>query len=417
MILKSNNRLVVLIISGIIYSSMWSCSVKPIWLFENSSTVDSVPHIENVYALQIFKDYLSSEIWFTEDTSCLKVENVFDEKAIDNGALFLKWNKTSGGCIWVGMGIGWDGWNPKNLQEIYPNASIEFLVRSPKGTQNGLPWAMALEDYSGGQAWAGVFANYIDGQKITENWTRVQVPLSAFDLTEFDADITSIKHLIIQFESEGEIFLDELRIIPGQSVQSKTIDIEIKNSAPVVDGIFDSTNYNKTPFELENGKVWFSLQQNTITLFASVVDKTPLQNNQNGKDIWNGDAIEIAFSTNANASLTRKSFLLSDQHLGIRANSNPEIWNWRMQQSAQGTVVTKKTNSGYLLEASIPLQQFIASNFIAGSTYGIEVAIDAGNQINGREIQYRWNNPYNEGFHNSPQLWGKMQITNESAIK
>ena len=163
MIIISSNRLVAVFIIGIILSGMWSCAMKPVALYENTSSSDSVQHIENVYALQIFKDYLSSEIWFTEDTSCLQVENVFDEKAIGKGALHLKWNKTSGGCIWIGMGIGWDGWNPKNLQEIYPNASIEFNVRSPKGIQNGLPWAMALEDYSGGQAWAGVFANYIEG--------------------------------------------------------------------------------------------------------------------------------------------------------------------------------------------------------------------------------------------------------------
>lgn len=417
MTIKSGNRFFIFITFGIIISSQWSCAVKPVNLYENAATSDTVPHIENVYALQIFKDYLSSEIWFTEDTSCLQVENIFDEKAIGKGALHLKWNKTSGGCIWVGMGIGWDGWNPKNLQEIYPNASIEFNVRSPKGIQTGLPWAMALEDYSGGQAWAGVFANYIEGQKITENWTKVQVPLSAFDLAQFDADITSIKHLIIQFESEGEIYLDELRIVPGQTIKSKTIDIAIKNSTPIIDGIFDSANYNPAPFELENGKVWLSIQENTITLFADVLDKTPLQNIQKGKDIWNGDAIEIAFSTNAKASSTRNTFLLSDQHLGIRAATNPEIWNWRMQQTAQGTVITKKTNSGYQLEASIPLQQFIASSFIPDNIYGIEIAIDAGDQIKGREKQYRWNNPYNEGFHNSPQLWGKMQITNESAIK
>ncbi len=417
MTLKCGNIYFLFITCGIVFSSQWSCVVKPVGLYENITTVDSIPHIENVYALEIFEDYLSSEIWFTEDTSCLQIENVFDERAIGKGALYLKWNKTSGGCIWIGMGIGWDGWNAKNLQEIYSNAAIEFIVRSPKGIQTGLPWAMALEDYSGGQAWAGVFSNYIEGQKITEDWTKVQIPLAAFDLAQFDADISNLKNLIIQFESEGEIYLDEVRIVPGQTIKSKTINIAIHNSPPIIDGIFDSINYNAEPFVLENGKVWISLQENTITIFADVIDKTPLQNNQQGKDIWNGDAIEIAFSTNAKASLTRKTFLLSDQHLGISATKTPEIWNWRMQQFAQGTVITKTTNSGYQLEASIPLQQFITSAFLPGFTYGIEVAVDAGDQIKGREKQFRWNNPYNEGFHNSPQLWGKMQITNESSIK
>lgn len=412
-----HKNVTIFILSGIFFSGLWSCAVKPVTLYEITTVNDSVPHIKNVYAVQIFKDYLTSEIWYTEDSSCIQVKNIFEGNILGEGALHIKWNKTSGGCDWIGLGIGWDGWTPKNLEDIYQNAAIQFMVRSPKGNQNGLPWAMALEDYSGGQAWTGVFANYIEGQKITENWTRVQIPLSAFDLTQFDADITSIKHLIIQFDSEGEIFLDELQIVPAQTIESKTIHVPLTTTAAIIDGNFESAFYSAEPFQLENGKVWLSIQEKTITIFASVVDNTPLQNKETGRDIWNGDAIEIAFSTNSKVATGRKSFLLSDQHLGIRATDVPEIWNWRTQQSAQGTVITKRTETGYQLEASIPLQQFIAAPFIIGNNYGIEVAIDAGNKINGREKQYRWNNPYNEGFNTSPLLWGNMMIISEAIIK
>jgi hypothetical protein len=43
-------------------------------------------------------------------------------------------------------------------------------------------------------------------------------------------------------------------------------------------------------------------------LFADVQDATPLQNNQNGKDIWNGDALEIAFQQTVMPEQTEKRF-------------------------------------------------------------------------------------------------------------
>lgn len=400
------------IILVVLSATIFSCSIKPVSVYENTTAGDSVQHIKNVYAINIFTDYVTSELWKTEDTSCIVVKNIFDSTMIGEGGLYIKWNKTSGGCDWVGIGIGWDGWNGKNLQEIYNEAAIQFMVRSPKGTQPGLPWAMAFEDFGGGQAWAGVFSNFIEGGKITEQWTKVQIPLTAFDFNQFDADKSGIKQLIIQFESEGEIFFDDLKIVPTQTVESKLAIVPFVNSLVTVDGIKDNI-YSGAGFSLENGQVWLAVNDKNMMVYAEVSDGSPLQNIQSGKDIWNGDALEIAFTTNAAASANRKAFLLSDQHIGIKATTAPVLWNWRNNTAATGNVMTKKTATGYIVEAIIPLDQFIAAPFIAGNNYQIEVAIDAGT-TKGREKQYRWNNPYNEGFHTSPQLWGKMRIINET---
>lgn len=400
------------IILVVLSATIFSCSIKPVSVYETGSGGDSIQHIKNVYAINIFTDYVTSELWKTEDTSCIIVKNIFDSTMIGEGGLYIKWNKTSGGCNWVGIGIGWDGWNGKNLQEIYNEAAIQFMVRSPKGTQPGLPWAMAFEDFGGGQAWAGVFSNFIEGGKITEQWTKVQIPLTAFDFNQFDADKSGIKQLIIQFESEGEIFFDDLKIVPTQTVESKLAIVPFVNTLITVDGIKDNI-YSGDGFSLENGQVWLAVNDKNIMVYAEVNDASPLQNIQSGKDIWNGDALEIAFTTNAAASANRKAFLLSDQHIGIKATTAPVLWNWRNNTAAKGNVMTKKTTTGYIVEAIIPVDQFIAAPFIAGNNYQIEVAIDVGT-TKGREKQYRWNNPYNEGFHTSPQLWGKMRIINET---
>jgi len=411
------NKIVIgILTAGIIISSLSSCAVKPVAVYDNANTSSNVEHIKNMYAINIFSDYITSELWKTADSACIQVTNVFDKSMIGAGGLYIKWNRTSGGCDWIGVGIGWDGWNAKNFQEIYNEAAIQFMVRSPKGIQPGLPWAMALEDFSGGQAWAGVFANFIEGGKITEQWTKVQIPLTAFDFNQFDADVTSIKQIVIQFESEGAIYLDDIRIVPTQTVQSKLVEVPFATATTVVDGIKDNI-FKGNGFVLENSIVWMAVNEKNVMLYAEINDATPLQNKNSGKDIWNGDGLEIAFSTNATAAKNRKSLLLSDQHIGIVATTSPTIWNWRAQQNAKGNVITKQTANGYIIEAVIPMDQFIASPFSAGNTYNVEVAIDAGTTAKGREKQYRWNNPYNEGFNTSPQLWGQMLITNETVTK
>jgi hypothetical protein len=203
--------------------------------------------------------------------------------------------------------------------------------------------------------------------------------------------------------------------VPTQTIASKSLDVPYVNTLPTMDGVKESF-FTGEGFQLENGTVWVAVNDKNVLLFADVQDATPLQNNQTGKDIWNGDALEIAFSTNSNAGTNRKAFLLSDQHFGIRATSTPVLWNWRTGSNAKGTVITKTTKTGYVIEAVIPMEQFIAAPFVAGNNYQIEIALDAGT-TKGRDKQYRWNNPYNEGFHTSPQLWGQMRIINETATK
>ena len=409
-----NKKYTLLLVTAVLFYFLSSCSIKPLTIYNTPSQCNAVPHIENVYAISIFNDYVSSELWHTENNACLQVENIFDSTMIGTGGLFIKWNKISGGCNWIGMGIGWDGWTPKNLQEIYHKASIQFMVRTPKGSQSGLPWAMALEDYSGGQAWAGVFSNYIEGQLITENWTRVQIPLTAFDISQFDADITNIKHLIIQFDAEGEIFLDEIQLVASQTIASKTKTIPLVHIQPVIDGKLDPAVYTADPFTLENATVWMSVEEKAIHVYAIIKDTTPMQNNNTGKDIWNGDAFELAFSTNAEANPNRKTFLLSDHHIGIAATQEPKIWDFTSNKYAEGKVATAIIDGGYVIEFSLPTDQFIYLPFTANNTYLLELAIDEGTIEKGRVKQVRWANNYNNDFYKVPQLWGKMLLINET---
>ena len=79
------------------------------------------------------------------------------------------------------------------------------MARSSSGQPERTALAMALEDYNGAQTWAGVFPEFIDNQEITGQWTKVQVPLKAFDTKMFHADLSMVKQLIIQLEADGVI--------------------------------------------------------------------------------------------------------------------------------------------------------------------------------------------------------------------
>lgn len=403
MLMKTTRRLFLGLLTA---AGLSACSVQTTALYDTPSAADTLAHIGNFYGLDIWQDYLNSEVWYTPDSACLQVRNVFDNTAQGNGALLVTWNKQAEGCTWVGLGVGWDAWASKNVRDIYHQAAIQFMVRSLKGTLNGLPWAMALEDYNGGQAWAGVFSSFIEGNKITEDWTRVQVPLSAFDTELLGADLTMVKQLLIQFEADGSVYLDDIKLVPLEGGFTKQAEVTYLSGTsdymPAVEG-------NPT-LSTDNANVWLFFSGTNLFVQATVADATPLMNMQEGKDIWNGDALEIAFSTNPDAKAQRKAYLLTDQHIAIRASNNPIIWDLRKDRQLMGDVTVEPTPDGYRLKAIIPLAELRALPLVSGKTYGLEVAVDDGDSSGSRIFQYRWNNPGNEGFHTSPAMWGTMEL-------
>ena len=58
---------------------------------------------------------------------------------------------------------------------------------------------------------------------------------------------------------------------------------------------------------------------------------------------------------------------------------------------------------------SIDLNDLNAPSFLVGELYGLEMAVDHGDE-NGRDKQERWNDQANALFHKNPMLWGEMYI-------
>lgn len=186
---------------------------KEIGLYDVENN-DTEKNINGFTQLSIFKDDMNADVWFTKNATCLMVKSEQEQKYAGKGAMKIQWNKQAGGCPWLGLGIGWDGWSGKDLSQIHSTAAISFRVRTDDKPMNQLPWAIGLEDFNGAQQWTGCTADVVVNGPIGKDWTQIVVPLTKFNLENSAMDMYSVKQLMLQFESSGTVMIDEIEIIP-----------------------------------------------------------------------------------------------------------------------------------------------------------------------------------------------------------
>ncbi len=389
-----------------------SCvQIKKVELFDRSFSSVEPEGIKGFYSLNIFDEALSHEVWFTKAKNCLKIELTREVAFSGNTSIYWEWDKQSGHCPWLGIGFGWDNWNPKDMSQILDDAAIQLMVRSPSGKIKGLPLAAALEDYSGAQAWLGFSANTIQGEINDTGWTKIILPLSEFNWRENDASPSNIKQLIIQFEASGKLFVDDIRVVPFEggfrkrykslSVNHAEIDMDGKALEPIWQSVPEVS--------FENYRLKIFCDSSFFYFWAEIPDNDPMLNFQENENIWNGDALEFAFSTDPELPRNRIRYRSTDQHIGIRLNENPIVWDWAHQEIiSDSRVEIRNSKDTCFLEGKILIQHFGINHFEPDRIYGFEIAIDDGNQDGKRTGQFRWNSSGSDGFHLNPSLWGEI---------
>lgn len=360
---------------------------------------------------EIYRDYVTSEGWVTEDRRCITAETT-KEAAFDGElGIDLTWNKTQDGCPWLGFGFGWDNWTGKDLSPIKNTAAIQFHVRMVEGERSNLPWAIGLEDFTGAQAWLGMSTNAIKAEKITTEWTRVELPLSEFNWEEQGADVSNIKQIIFNTEADGRIYIDEIKIVPYEGGFRSRITLTEIQGDFVVDGKTDDAIWNSEGMMFGVNELHLAVEKEYLCVALKVVDQNPLQNSFNQKEIFRGDALELAFSTDPSANSRRTNYLSTDQHIGI-GFSGDEIHTWDWQDDREFKVLEYNTtvwDNGYIFEAKIAFSELKAETFQNQVLYGFEAAVDHGDK-RGRISQERWNDPSNNGFYENPSLWGELYL-------
>ncbi len=179
----------------------------------------------------------------------LPLVQVKDKKGIEKNSLHIKTSNPST-CEWVGMGIGWDSWQGKDISTIINEAAIEFMARVDGEPIYNIPIVFILEDYSANQCYATAGYLGIEDGKITDKWTRVIIPLPTFSYQTHNIDLTNIKQLLLQCYDKVDIYIDEMKIIPynynykkntaSLTVSTEEFPIDIFSEAlPSASGISD----------------------------------------------------------------------------------------------------------------------------------------------------------------------------------
>ncbi len=173
-----------------------------------------VADIGGFSALQLFDEGMGSEIWVSKESQCVVVSRETVKPATGEYCMHAKWDKIAGGCKWIGMGFGWDNWQPKDLSGIIDSACIQLMIRSQTDTLKSLPLALALEDYTGAQCFIGFSPKYLNGKRIMPGgWIPALIPLSDFPFERFQTQPDMIKQFIIQFEADGDVYFDNIKLV------------------------------------------------------------------------------------------------------------------------------------------------------------------------------------------------------------
>ena len=194
-------------------------SFKKMGLYDNDDEKE-VKNIDGFYALNIFNDEVTDEIWGLGKTNFINFGISKTVAYKGTSSLDLEWDKLSDNNKWLGMGFGWDGWSGKNVEQIEDKAAIQFYVRTAKGKMKNLVLIFILEDY-GGHSCVAVLKdlNYMENKILDEKWNKVTIPFSEFKIDREKCDMSNIKQLTIQFEVKGHIFIDEIEIVDYKTNQ------------------------------------------------------------------------------------------------------------------------------------------------------------------------------------------------------
>ena len=184
-------------------------------LYDQAVLLDT-NELDGFKAVNIFYDDYDKSIWVSPEKQCVELKTEKRNVFSGSSALNVKWDKIAGGCNWIGIGFGWNNWMAKDILDLSTTAAIQMQVKSVHGSFKNLPVAFALEDYSGIQTYYGFRMELASGEFNDSSWTSVTIPLSKFNFKSPEFDLEKVKQFIIQLEGDGNIYLDNIKVIKLQ---------------------------------------------------------------------------------------------------------------------------------------------------------------------------------------------------------
>jgi hypothetical protein len=354
--------------------------------------------------------------------------------------LWNDWEKAYPGNDYVDW-VGFDGYNWGTTQSWSDWQVFKYLFRDQtrKARQLWPKKPIMIAEFSAAEkggdkaAWIGEIPEYL------KTSMRDIDAIVWFDQNkETDWRINSSARSLAAFKT---IMKDPLFAGTGAEMASYTVPIEretkkqvvaVKTDKPVkIDGkldewqgalpiVMEDSSYFKEGLKWGgladlSGKVYLMYDNKYLYVAAAVTDRLPLVNKKTRQDIWNGDGVEIVFSTDSGADSRRESFEKGDYQIGFGAGdgraNKPSIWSWQRRRSPTGSEISvKKVDKplGYVIEAKIPWEFFGTFVPQSGTRVGFDVALDDADQSGEREKQFIWNGDYY--FYKDPSVWGILEF-------
>lgn len=378
--------------------------MRPQDLYGNAEAMP--PHIGNVFQLDIFKDQIGQEVWYTQ-SQCLTVRQEVDLMPGGESGMYLEWNKLRPDCgvdnNWFGLGIGWDGWAAKDIYGIIDSAAIRLKVKSAGGDIKGLPLAMCLEDYADKQAWIGLTPDRIVNAPIVDDeWRDVVLPLNAFDWNEQNANPSNIKQMIIQFEAEGSMIVDKIDLIRKPAPPRYRTDIVVTADTLILDGFADRSMQREPNIELPSGKaIWLTANERYISLFLEAA-----VNDKRGEIV----GLDLVLSSNAEAPDRRKGRIMSDHWFATDLRKGASRSVSMNKELTKGGTARSIRGERQSIEWLIHQPEALYSGLKAGEELLLDLRITF--ERRGEQITEIWN-CQTEEFGEVPLRWGFVSVVKE----
>ncbi|HGJ67550.1 TPA: hypothetical protein ENS27_19490 [bacterium] len=171
--------------------------------------------------------------------------------------------------------------------------------------------------------------------------------------------------------------------------------------------------------EKQSGKVYIAFTEDKLYVLADVNAPKGLANKHIGREIYQGNTIEIFLGFD-NSQPDRAMYAETDYQIGISVGQySKSEGKWKVKPSAFGFNLEKPITDavikavarpgGYIVEAEIPGSFFTGWDVSDGLEIGFDVGIDdVGDKGLVRKIQLTWTGDA-DGWKN-PQGWGKAII-------
>ena len=196
-----------------------SCTMNEVAIYEQ---YDPVTPFEKFPYKVLFTSSEENAFWGINNNACKTVSFDTSNSFTGKNHLHIKWDQSK--CKYIGLGLKWGNYKPKNLLPIIKSSALELRVRVDSGVYSKLPMFFILVDYNDKQCRTKI--NYLDleGGQIDTKWRTIRIPFQAFNYLKKGVNISNIKELRLEFQRKGDIHIDNIIIVEHEYNYTKSTD-------------------------------------------------------------------------------------------------------------------------------------------------------------------------------------------------